>query len=72
MDAVKDVRPKEWVSREVLALFPIKAVNVLRPRAHGLADGTLIDQVVPIHLHKIPCAATDLLCGGYHMEPLVQ
>ena len=66
------VRSKEGVSCKGLVLFPIKVANVSQPRGHGPAEGPLIAQVVPSHLHKATCAVVEILCGDDHMDPLVK
>ena len=70
--AVNYVRTKEGITREILFLLPLEAVNVFRPYVHGLYEGTFSAQVVPRNPQKFPHSVPELLCGGYHTDQLVQ
>ena len=72
MDAVDYVRSTEGVSYEGLDVLMIRAVNVLWTCVHEPAGRSLKTEVVPRHLKQIPCAATEILRGGKHVESLVQ
>ena len=38
---------------------------------HGLSEGNLVYQVVPIYPHEVLCNVIELLHGGLHVDLLV-
>ena len=70
--AFDDVLFKEGIYQKRLVIFLLKAVNLLWSFGHGLAEDPFSAQVVPRHLNKFSCAVPEFLCGGEHVELLVQ
>ena len=72
VDAVDNVQSKEGVSRQLFVVMPLKAINVSCSHGHSPDKGSLMWQVLPIHLHKAACALTELLYGGNYLEAVTR
>ena len=58
---IHKILPKEWILCEGLFVFPLKALNVTRPRPHREVKRDLFTKVVSHNLDKAPCGVTELL-----------